>query len=150
VAAPVGKRVQAWYERLTLPRAVGTIVLVATILGLAGGALVRVVEPATFTSIGLAYWWSVETITTVGYGDVVPVSTGGRAVGAVLMLTGLSLIPTLSSVVVSLLITKRGRAAQEEDRLSRQEQAARLARIEERLAALQPPERPSDSSPPGS
>jgi voltage-gated potassium channel len=127
---PPRKRVATWYERLTLFRAVTTIVVLATLVVLVAGVVARLVEPDTFTSLGLAYWWALTTLTTVGYGDVVPQDVAGRIVGAILMLTGLSLIPTLTSVVVSLLVTKRQQAAQEE-------QTARLARIEERLARLQ-------------
>jgi voltage-gated potassium channel len=102
------------------------------------GALARIVEPDTFTSIGLSYWWAVVTVTTVGYGDVVPESPAGRVVGTMLMLTGLGLIPTLTSLVVSTLIGKRTRAQQEQlDRQGR-EHAAALARIEAHLARIGP------------
>ena len=136
-------RVARWYDRLTLVRAVATIVTVAVILVLISGALARVVEPEVFTSLGLAYWWAITTVTTVGYGDVVPKDPAGRVVGALLMLTGLSLIPTLTSVVVSTLISKR---SQEETRQLEHElmkSTAALARIEERLARM---EGGSDSS----
>lgn len=131
-----------WYERLTLFRAIRTILVLATILVLVAGVLARALEPETFTSIGLAFWWALTTVTTVGYGDVVPVTTGGRLVGAALMLTGLSLIPLLTSVVVSLLAAKRAQANHEEDTRHREEQAERLVRIEERLARLQSPPQP--------
>jgi voltage-gated potassium channel Kch len=131
-----GPRLEGWYERLTLFRAVRTILAIATLLVLAGGALARIVEPETFTSLGLAYWWALETVTTVGYGDVVPHDTPGRIVGAVLMLTGLSLIPTLTSVVVSVLVSKRSSVDKDEERRYREEQTARLERMEERLARL--------------
>jgi voltage-gated potassium channel Kch len=123
------KRLRAWYERLTLFRAVRTIVAIATALVLLAGTLVRLLEPETFQSIGLAFWWAVTTVSTVGYGDVVPASTEGRLVGTLLMLTGLGLIPLVTSVAVSILTAKRARADYEE-------QAARLARIEERLDRL--------------
>jgi voltage-gated potassium channel len=126
-------RVKAWYERLTLLRAVRTIVLIATLLLLAGGLLVRILEPETFTSLGLACWWAVTTVTTVGYGDVVPVSTEGRLVGAALMLTGVSLIPLVTSVAVSILTSKRAARLHEEEARERAELAARLTRIEELL-----------------
>ena len=121
--------VRTWYERLTLFRAIRTIVIIVMLLVLAGGALVRVIEPERFTSIGLAWWWAVETVTTVGYGDVVPVSVGGRVVGTALMLAGISLIPLVTSVVVSVLTLKRTQTQHAEE-------SARLARIEERLDQL--------------
>ena len=141
-------RVRTWVERLTLGRAIRTIVLVATLMVVAGGVLVRIVEPDTFTSIGLAFWWSVTTVTTVGYGDIVPVSTAGRFVGAALMLMGVSLIPVVTSVAVSILTAKRARLLQ-------QEQEVRLAAIEEQLQAVlgtsppaAPPSEPSEAPPP--
>jgi voltage-gated potassium channel Kch len=131
------QRAERWYERLTLPRAVGSIVGVAVVLVLVAGLLARIVEPETFTSLGLAYWWAVVTVTTVGYGDVVPESLGGRVVGGALMLTGLSLIPTLTSVIVSVLLAKRRRYEQERIERLESEQAVVLARIEERLARIE-------------
>jgi voltage-gated potassium channel len=133
----VNKRVTQWSERLNLIRAVVTIVAVAVVLVLIGGAVARLVEPETFTSLGLAYWWAITTVTTVGYGDVVPEDAVGRIVGALLMLTGLSLIPTLTSVVVSTLISKRSRAETEELRGELLESTATLRRIEERLARME-------------
>ena len=118
--------VASWYERLTIGRAIATIVTIAVTIGLIGGLVARLVEPETFDSIGLSYWWAITTLTTVGYGDVVPVTTAGRIVGAVLMLTGLALIPTTTSVTITLLVNKHTRA----ERLEMEE---RLARIEERL-----------------
>ena len=132
----VNKRFELWYERLTLPRAVGTVISVAFVLVMVAGGLARIVEPDTFTTIGLAYWWAVVTVTTVGYGDIVPESTAGRLVGTMLMLTGLGLIPTLTSVTVSMLIGKRTRAQQEQLDRQGKEHAAALERIEAHLDRL--------------
>jgi voltage-gated potassium channel len=126
MSLPDRPRVASWYERLTIGRAIATIVTVAVAIGLIAGLVARLVEPETFDSIGLSYWWAITTLTTVGYGDVVPVTTAGRTVGAVLMLTGIALIPTTTSVTITLLVNKRTRA----ERLEMEE---RLARIEERL-----------------
>jgi voltage-gated potassium channel len=123
-------RIATWYERLTLLRAVATILTIATTIVLVGGLVARLVEPSTFHSLGLAYWWALTTLTTVGYGDVVPHTTPGRLVGSVLMLTGLALIPTTTTVVVSLFLNKLSREAQ-------LGQAEQLHRIEERLDQLQ-------------
>jgi voltage-gated potassium channel len=123
---PDRPRVATFYERLTLVRAIGTILTLAVIIVLVAGIVARIVEPETFKSIGLSYWWAITTLTTVGYGDVVPVTTPGRIVGSVLMLTGLALIPTTTTVVVSLLLTKVSR-------WENAEQDERLRRIEEQL-----------------
>jgi voltage-gated potassium channel len=132
----VDKRFAEWYERLTLFRAVRTVLLVAIILVLVAGMLERIVEPDVFTSLGLAYWWAVTTVTTVGYGDVVPESTGGRIVGALLMLVGLSLIPTLTSVIVATLVGKGTRLQHDELTSQAADHAAALERIEARLDEL--------------
>jgi voltage-gated potassium channel len=132
----VERRFELWYERLTLPRAVATVISVAFTLVLIAGALQRIVEPDVFTSLGLAYWWAVVTVTTVGYGDVVPESPAGRIVATMLMLTGLGLIPTLTSVTVSMLIGKRTRAQQEQLDRQGKNHAAALERIETRLDQL--------------
>jgi voltage-gated potassium channel len=131
------KPAEQWAERLTLLRAVRTILLVALLLVAIAGALERIVEPAVFTSLGLAYWFAASTVTTVGYGDVVPHSVGGRVVAVVLMLTGLSLIPTLTSVIVSVLVSKRASAERATLDRDQDEHTAALARIEERLARIE-------------
>ena len=51
-----------------------------------GALLVRLLEPETFDDFGLAAWWAVETVSTVGYGDIVPSTTQGRIVGTVQLL----------------------------------------------------------------
>jgi voltage-gated potassium channel len=133
---PKRKRLTRWYERLTLWRAIRLILGIAIILVLIGGLLAHLAEPETFTSLGLSYWWAVTTVTTVGYGDVVPHDTPGRLVGAMLMLTGLSLIPLITSVVVSALVSKRAAAQREDELKMYAEQTARLERIERQLADL--------------
>ncbi len=137
------QRIAKWYERLTFVRAIGTIAVVVITLVLVSGALARIVEPEVFTSLGLAYWWAITTVTTVGYGDVVPESPEGRVVGALLMLTGLSLIPTLTSVIVSTLISKRTLAQTEHFEAQLAVSTATFVRIEERLERIEGPSAPS-------
>ena len=51
-----------------------------------------------------ALWWSIVTITTVGYGDRYPVSDGGRVVAAILMIVGVALFGTFTGFVASLFV----------------------------------------------
>ncbi len=67
----------------------------------------RIVDPEDFPSLGVALWWAVTTVTTVGYGDVVPVQPAGRAVAAVLMIVGFASLSLLTGIVASVLVHKR-------------------------------------------
>jgi voltage-gated potassium channel len=137
MAAASHPRIERWYEQLSLVWAILTIIGVAIALVLTAGLLARLVEPKTFHSLGLAYWWAVTTVTTVGYGDVVPTSPAGRILGATLMLTGLALIPTLTSIIVATLLYKTRRSEQDRIEQLENEQAVVLARIEERLSRIE-------------
>ena len=53
--------------------------------------LERDIQPEYFGSIPRAAWWAVSTLTTVGYGDVVPISTAGKLFGGVMMIIGLGM-----------------------------------------------------------
>ncbi len=65
------------------------------------GALERVVDPKTFHSVWLGMWWAIETVTTVGYGDIVPKQTVGKLIAGFLMLGGLSLISVVTAAITS-------------------------------------------------
>ena len=57
-----------------------------------------------FPDIGLRMWWALQTVTTVGYGDIVPADTEGRIIGAVLMLQGIGFITVIAASVTAALI----------------------------------------------
>ena len=126
-------RVQNWIARLTIWRALRTIAIVVTLLVLVGATLARLVEPKTFDDFGLACWWAVETVSTVGYGDIVPRTTQGRVVGTVLMITGVSMIPLVTSIVVSILTAKRALSQSNAEAQQIAALSEQLARIEEQL-----------------
>lgn len=56
-------------------------------------------------SAGDAVWWSLVTITTVGYGDFFPITPGGRLVGVFVMFSGIAIIGALASILSSILVS---------------------------------------------
>lgn len=78
---------------------------IASMLLLLSSTLLYIVEggiqPETFGSIPRAMWWSVATLTTVGYGDVYPVTTIGRIFAGLTAITGIGLIAMPTGILAS-------------------------------------------------
>jgi voltage-gated potassium channel len=64
-------------------------------------------EDAQITNLIDAFWWASATVTTVGYGDVVPVTEPGRILGIVLMFVGISIIGAFISALGARLVGSR-------------------------------------------
>lgn len=76
-----------------------------------------------------ALWWSISTITTVGYGDVVPITTEGRILAMIVMVVGIGLFAGLSGLMASLLLGRQDRKSAEAQEI--------LARLEKLQAAVE-------------
>jgi voltage-gated potassium channel len=120
-----------------LVRLVGTVPGIRWLVaGLAAVAILcalvaRIAAPEDFPTYGRAFWWSVQTVTTVGYGDVTPQSTTGRAIAAVLMVCAIALISVLTASISASFINRLEKSRGEDPLF------AALQRIEARLAALE-------------
>ena len=85
-------------ETLFNSRRLRTILAALLFFILLFGYLFYVSEPDV-RNLGDGIWWALVTITTVGYGDITPVTTLGRIVASSLMLLGLGLIATITAIV---------------------------------------------------
>jgi voltage-gated potassium channel len=126
------ERLQRGIERLTIIRAVRLVASVAITLAFIAAVLERLVDPAIGT-FGDSLWWAVVTVTTVGYGDIVPESGAGRLIAGVLMLAGVSAIPITTSLVVSVFVARMQAEERARNDEERKEIITRLERIERRL-----------------
>jgi voltage-gated potassium channel len=85
------------------------IVLLTGITVLVGGAAMRIFDHKEFTTYGESLWWALQTVTTVGYGDIVPESTFGRIVGAVVMLNGIAFLTVVTASITSIFVERARR-----------------------------------------
>ena len=77
------------------------------VLFVLSGLSLRVLEPDK--SLADWLWWSVVTMTTVGYGDITPQTFLGRVIGVVLMFFGIGLLGSLTETFACLVVTQKQR-----------------------------------------
>jgi len=98
------------------------------------------VDPDSFESVGDGLWWATQTVTTVGYGDVVPDDGAGRIIAGVLMIGGLSFFAVLTGVITSAFVARaQARRRAEQDGSTAEaivELTAQLTAVRADLAAL--------------
>jgi voltage-gated potassium channel len=109
------------------------------------GLIAHLIDRKDFPSFGVGVWWSIVTLATVGYGDVVPHTAWGRVLGGFVIVFGVTFISFLVAIVTSLFVDesradeKDARAAQHaEIQALLRDIDARLGAIESRLANPRP------------
>jgi voltage-gated potassium channel len=121
-------------------RIIPLLVLVMLMVGAAGTAAVEILSPNSFASVGDAAWWAATTVTTIGYGDVVPGTSGGRVIAVFVMFASVATVSFTTAVVTASFVAyQQRRIGPETER--HQELVDTLARIEQRLDRIA--ERPS-------
>jgi voltage-gated potassium channel len=121
---------------LTARRSLGIIIGTTIGVTVAGGVTIRLLDHKDFSSIGEGMWWAVQTVTTVGYGDVVPHNAVGRIIGTLVMVTGIAFISLITASVTATLVeqTRRGRQSSDDSVVAALEEvSSRLDAIERRL-----------------
>ena len=108
--------------------AIGLVLLIATIV-----TSVERGHNSELDSFPDALWWAIVTVTTVGYGDVVPVTHVGRTFAYVLMIGGIALFGAVTANFASILMKKEDRGAAALDSLVQEVQSMReeLTRLRE-------------------
>lgn len=115
---------------ITVRRAALWIAFATIVTTLAGGVAIRVLDHKEFPDIGKGLWWSVQTVTTVGYGDHVPSTTEGQIVGAAIMIAGIGFLTVFTATITAAFVEgARARLGRGRD----DEIIARLDRIEKLL-----------------
>jgi voltage-gated potassium channel len=123
------------------PRYAAYVIVVAWAIGVVVfGVVERLVDPGTFDNVWLGMWWAIQTVTTVGYGDVVPGSTAGKVIATFLMLGGLSLFAVVTGAITSAFVAQRQKVAGDRDPVVRKldELTTKLDALQSEVARLRP------------
>jgi voltage-gated potassium channel Kch len=118
---------------VTVRRAAGAIVGTTAVIVIASGLLRRVLDHREYPNIFIGMWWAIQTVTTVGYGDVTPKAVGGRIVAALVMLEGIAFIAIVTAAITSTFVA---RAEHLQDVAAAEDDAAREAGIEAGFAEV--------------
>ena len=89
--------------------AAGVIVVATAVVVVGGGVLIRLIDHEEYPSVGVGRGWALQTVTTVGYGDVTPSRVSGRIVGAVVMLQGIAFIAIVTAAITSTFVARATR-----------------------------------------
>ncbi len=140
---PLERSLTRFMEQPASPRRAARVIVVATTVAtLAGAVVVRLFDPSgTFDNLDDSIWYSLQTVTTVGYGDIVPTTAFGRLVGAVVMLFGIAFTAVITASITSTFVEAARRRAGARDHADAESAAndlhARLDDLVERLDRIE-------------
>ena len=134
-------------EPVSVGGAAATVVTATAVIVGASGVLMRLLDHREYPDVFRGMWWALQTVTTVGYGDVTPQRLSGRLVAAVVMFEGIALLAIVTAAVTSSFVERAQRARhaaeeaaeqQEEEHLDARfdDLAVRLERVETMLRSL--------------
>ena len=106
------------------------IVTATAVVVVVGGVLMRVLDHDEYPNIWVGMWWALQTVTTVGYGDVTPPNASGRIIAAFVMLEGIAFLTIIIAAITSTFVA---RASKEREVANASDEDAAEVRIEARL-----------------
>ena len=126
---------------LSVRSAVAVIVSATAVVVVLAGVAMRFLDHSEYSNVWVGMWWALQTVTTVGYGDVTPRHVSGRIVGAVVLLYGIGFLTITIAAITSTFVARaeRERHEQETDEIRAPEQRieARIDALDERLARIE-------------
>jgi len=131
----VERRLDRLIDRAQNPRSAAMVIAgVSTVMTVGAGLLMTLVDHENFPSLGKGLWWSVQTVTTVGYGDHVPQNAGGQIVAAIVMLVGIGFITVITASITGAFVE---RSRRDNETPGSAPSAEQLRQIDERLARIE-------------
>ena len=120
--------------------AAGVIVVATAVVTVGAGAFISLIDNDEYPNVGIGLWWAIQTVTTVGYGDVAPKDVVGQVVAALVMLYGIAFIAIVTAVITSTFVARASRdydaAQREEEQSDRELMEKRFDELERKLDLL--------------
>jgi voltage-gated potassium channel Kch len=110
-----------------------TIVIATATVVVIGGVLMRVFDHDEYSNVWVGMWWAIQTVTTVGYGDVTPEHLSGRLIAVVVMLQGIAFLAIITAAITSTFVA---RATKEHESADESAEMTELEKIEGRFDEL--------------
>jgi voltage-gated potassium channel len=129
-----------------------TVLAALVVMIVCGAAMLQAESQSSAPNIttgGDALWWSMVTITTVGYGDRYPVTGSGRIIAVFVMVAGVGIIASMASILASVLIPPASSQTQSAPVVPDNAVAQELASIRRELAELRQEIREANAAPDG-
>jgi voltage-gated potassium channel Kch len=121
--------------------AAGVIVTATATVVVASGVAMRFIDHSEYKNVWIGIWWAIQTVTTVGYGDVTPSKLGGRLLASFVMLEAIAFLAVLTAVITSTFVARAERQQQLAEDAAEEMETERLERrfdgVDERLDRLE-------------
>jgi type VI protein secretion system component VasK len=108
-------------------RAAASVIVTATAtVVVVGGIAIRFFDHTEYANVWVGMWWALQTVTTVGYGDVTPAKVSGRLIASFVMLEGIAFVVITTAAVTSVFVAR----AQEQRRAAHAAESEEIYRLE--------------------
>ena len=139
---PIERRMSRFLREPPSVRTAASVIVTATAtVVVVGGVLMRFLDHDEYANAWVGMWWALQTVTTVGYGDVTPQHLSGRIVAAFVMLEGIAALTIIIAANTSTFVARAEREAAQIDAAEIDEGTdviqAQLDRIELQLEQVQ-------------
>jgi voltage-gated potassium channel len=140
---PIEREMSRFLREPPSIRTAARVIVVATAaVVVIGGVLMRFLDHDEYSSVWVGMWWALQTVTTVGYGDVTPQHVSGRIVAAFVMLEGIAALTIIIAAITSTFVARAEREIAESPSSQIDSQAAdpvqvQLEEIEQRLERVE-------------
>ena len=143
IAKPLGRAMGRFDEDpSSARRAMFVLVVAVATTVVLGGVVMWLVDRREYPDLGVAFWYVLQTVTTVGYGDVAPSDPVGRAVGGLIMVLAFAYLAIVTASITSVFIESRQKARRQQSQTAEADHRARLeAQFEQLIARIDAIER---------